>query len=115
MNLLQDSGYQEYSDQSSIILGVMSVLATYGSSLIIDKLGRKTLLLYSIVVMAICTFLIGGFFCAKYYNYDTSFIKFIPLFSLCLFIIMFSIGFGPIPWMMMAEIFPAQIKSKLMY
>jgi len=91
----------------------MAVLSTYVSTLVVDKLGRKILLLYSVTAMGICTFFIGGFFYAKDSNYDVSSIGFIPLVSLCVFIILFSIGFGPIPWMLMGEIFPAQIKGNM--
>lgn len=89
------------------------VLSTYLSTLVIDKLGRKILLLYSVVAMGIATFFIGGFFYAKDTNYDVSSIGYVPLVSLCVFIIMFSVGFGPIPWMMMGEIFPPQIKGMI--
>ncbi|XP_001950031.1 facilitated trehalose transporter Tret1 [Acyrthosiphon pisum] len=99
------------SNTSTIIIGIMAVVSTYVSTLVVDKLGRKILLLYSVVAMGICTFLIGGFFYAKESHYDISSIGFIPLMSLCIFIILFSIGFGPIPWMLMGEIFPAQIKG----
>jgi len=98
---------------STIIVGIMSVVATYISTLIVDKLGRKILLLISIIVMGICTLLIGAFFFLKEHEYDVSSIGFIPLASMCLFIILFSVGFGPIPWMLIGEIFPAQIKGKL--
>ncbi|VVC25779.1 Sugar/inositol transporter,Major facilitator superfamily domain,Major facilitator, sugar transporter- [Cinara cedri] len=99
------------SNTSTIIVGVMAVLSTYFSTLVIDRLGRKILLLYSVVAMGITTFLIGGFFYAKDTFYDVSSIGYVPLVSLCVFIVMFSIGFGPIPWMMMGEIFPTQIKG----
>lgn len=97
---------------STIIVGVMSVIATYVSTLVVDRLGRKILLLSSIIVMGICTLLIGAFFFMKENQYDVSSIGFIPLVSMCLFLILFSIGFGPIPWMLIGEIFPAQIKGK---
>lgn len=90
----------------------MAVVSTYVSTLVVDRLGRKILLLYSVIAMGITTFFIGGFFYAKDFNYDVSSIGFIPLLSLCIFIVLFSIGFGPIPWMLMGEIFPAQIKRK---
>ncbi|CAH1713038.1 unnamed protein product [Aphis gossypii] len=99
------------SNASTVIVGIMAVLSTYVSTLVVDKWGRKILLLYSVVAMGICTFFIGGFFYAKDHNYDVSSIGFIPLLSLCVFIILFSVGFGPIPWMLMGEIFPAQIKG----
>jgi len=100
---------------STIIVGIMSVIATYVSTLIVDRLGRKILLLSSIIVMGICTLLIGAFFYMKAYEYNVSSIGFIPLTSMCVFIILFSLGFGPIPWMLIGEIFPAQIKGKLFF
>jgi len=100
---------------STIIVGIMSVIATYVSTLIVDRLGRKILLLSSIIVMAICTLLIGAFFYMKANEYDVSSIGLIPLTSMCVFIILFSLGFGPIPWMLIGEIFPAQIKGKLFF
>lgn len=38
-------------------------------------------------------------------------IGWLPLLSVTLFIVTFSLGFGPLPWMMMAEIFSSSIKS----
>jgi len=108
---LQATGSEIQPNICTVIIGVVAVVFTYISTLVVDKLGRKILLLYSIVIMGICTFFIGGFFYAKDFNYDVSPFGFIPLISLCIFIIVFSVGFGPIPWMMMGEIFPAQIKG----
>lgn len=100
-------------DRATIIVGLMSVIATYVSTLIVDRLGRKILLLCSIVVMGVCTLLLGAFFYMKDNGFDVSSIGLLPLVSMCMFLILFSIGFGPIPWMLMGEIFPAQIKGKL--
>lgn len=35
----------------------------------------------------------------------------LPVASLCVFIIMFSIGYGPVPWLMMGELFATDIKG----
>jgi len=110
---LQEAGSAMEPNVSTIIVGVMSVIATYISTLVVDRLGRKILLLGSIIVMGICTLLIGAFFFMKENGYDVSAIGFIPLVSMCSFIVLFSVGFGPIPWMLIGEIFPAQIKGKL--
>jgi len=109
---LQKTGSKIEPNTSTIVIGVVAVVFTYVSTLVVDRLGRRILLLYSIVIMGICTFFIGGFFYAKSFKYDVSSIGFVPLMSLCIFIVVFSIGFGPIPWMMMGEIFPIQIKGK---
>ncbi|XP_060879988.1 facilitated trehalose transporter Tret1-like [Metopolophium dirhodum] len=109
--IFKEAGSAMEPNTSTIIVGIMSVIATYVSTLIVDRLGRKILLLSSIIVMAICTLLIGAFFYMKANEYDVSSIGFIPLTSMCVFIILFSLGFGPIPWMLIGEIFPAQIKG----
>jgi len=111
--ILQATGSKIKPNISSVIVGIMAVITTYFSTLLIDRLGRKILLLYSVVATGICSFLIGSYFYAKDLNYDVSYIGYIPLLSLCAFVILFAIGLGPIPWMLMGEIFPAQIKGKI--
>lgn len=114
-NVLQATGSKIQPSTSTIIIGVIAVISTYISTLAIDRLGRKILLLFSVVAMGICTLLIGEFFYLKKAYSDVSFIVgLIPLISLCVFIITFSMGFGPIPWLMMGEIFPSQIKGKIL-
>lgn len=39
-------------------------------------------------------------------------IKFLPLASLCLFILAFSVGFGPVPWLMLGELFGPEVREK---
>ena len=35
----------------------------------------------------------------------------IPLLALVVYVVSFSVGFGPIPWLMMGEVFPAKIRG----
>lgn len=115
LNVLQATGNEIQPNTSTIIIGVIAVIFTYISTLIIDRLGRKILLLCSIVTMGVCTFFIGEFFYLKDTYSDVSFIiGLIPLISLCIFIISFSMGFGPIPWIMIGEIFPSHLKGKIL-
>lgn len=93
----------------SIIVGVMQVVATFLSTLAIDKLGRKILLLFSISIMAICTLLLGIFFSLS--EATQADVGWLPVASLSVFIIVFSLGFGPIPWMITSEVFPREVKS----
>lgn len=97
--------------EASIIVGVMQVVATLTSTLVIDRLGRKILLLLSAGVMAICTMLLGIFFSLKSHHVNVEDIGWLPILSLSVFVIVFSLGFGPIPWMISAEIFPQEVKS----
>ena len=84
---------------ATIIVGVMQVAATFVASLMIDRLGRRILLLVSDAIMALCTLMLGIFFFMKSKDVDSvSSLSWLPVVSLCLFIVSFSIGFGPVPW-----------------
>lgn len=102
--------------EASIIVGAMQVVATLVSSLIIDRLGRRVLLLTSASIMGLCCMLLGVFFNLKdHETLDEEGLKnigWLPITSLSLFIIVFSLGFGPIPWMISSEVLPQEIKTK---
>lgn len=97
---------------ATIIVGVMQVIATFVSTLVVDKLGRRILLLASVIVMSICTILLGVYFVMQT-NDPTSVesLGWLPIVALSVFIIMFSLGFGPIPWMMVGELFAPDVKG----
>ncbi|XP_023310396.1 facilitated trehalose transporter Tret1-like [Anoplophora glabripennis] len=99
-----------------IIIGIVQVIATVFSSWSIELLGRKILLMASCALMALSTALLGLFFSLKNYEaldkYGIQDIGFLPILSLIIFIIAFSIGLGPIPWLASSEIFPPEIKAK---
>lgn len=65
--------------------------------------------------MAISGALLGIFFTLKnreLVDDDTlQTLGFLPVLALCVFMVVFSLGFGPIPWMISAEVFPAEVKS----
>ncbi|CAG7716652.1 unnamed protein product [Allacma fusca] len=96
----------------TIIVGVFQVLATALSSILVDRAGRKFLLIVSGAAMCLFLVLLGVFF---YLKVDDPAMEenigWLPLFSLVFFIIFFSLGFGPIPWVMMGELLPQHVKG----
>lgn len=101
--------------EATLLVGAMQVGATFVASLIIDRFGRKILLIISDFVMALSGIVLGIYFSLKDRDVlsasEVDNISFLPILSLCIFIIVFSLGFGPIPWMISAELLPAEIKS----
>uniref|UniRef100_A0A1B6E0I4 Major facilitator superfamily (MFS) profile domain-containing protein n=1 Tax=Clastoptera arizonana TaxID=38151 RepID=A0A1B6E0I4_9HEMI len=96
---------------SAIIVGVVQVLVTYIASLLADRAGRRVLLLISQSVMAICLGVLGYFFKMKDSGEDVSSLGLVPLASVVVFIVVFSLGAGPIPWLMVGELFTSEIKG----
>lgn len=97
---------------ATILVGVMQVLATFAASMVVDRLGRRVLLLISISVMALCKIMLGVYFLLKDEDEaKVASIGFLPVLALCLYIVVFSLGFGPIPWLMVGELFAPDIKG----
>lgn len=96
----------------TILIGATQVIITVVAALIIDKAGRRILLLISSFFMAITTCLMGVYFYLKENDPATAeSIGWLPITSILVFIVFFSIGFGPVPWLIMAELFTEDVKS----
>lgn len=90
----------------TIILGVVQVFATITAMLFIDKAGRVILLLISSATMCVTCALMAAYF-EFWMNSD---INWLPILSICVFVVGFSLGFGPVPWLIMAELFADDVK-----
>lgn len=83
------------SGLATIIVGIMQVISVFISSIIVDKLGRRLLLIPSGIVMVVCTILLGVYFYMKDQDKESvAALGWLPITSLCVFIILFSLGFG---------------------
>ncbi|XP_057664597.1 facilitated trehalose transporter Tret1-like [Diorhabda carinulata] len=114
-DIFKASGISLDANTASIIVGFFQVMATFVASLVIDKLGRRILLFVSSLFITLSIFFLGVYFSLK----DRSGMDedvlgklgFLPVSALCVFIIAYSVGLGPIPWVISSEIFPTEIKS----
>ena len=121
-----------------MLVGAIQVGGTFLTTLIIEKFGRKVLLVISDFFICVSMVGVAVFFkmyedCAecKFEAIDTSnstattmsasvFVSeatvdnfgWLPLVSLMVFIFSFSIGFGPIPWVMNVELMPPEARVK---
>ncbi|CAH0546451.1 unnamed protein product [Brassicogethes aeneus] len=98
---------------ATIIIGTVQLLATFASSLVVDKFGRKILLLFSDFFMLVSGLVLAIFFTVKKNMTDQEIkdIGWIPITSLIVFFIVFSLGYGPIPWIASSELMPTNIKA----
>ena len=88
------------------------------------RLGRKVLLYISNCGMILSLTVFGAYFYLKEKISDTQTTPmnsveksgallpgWIPLMALMVYVVSFSLGFGPIPWLMMGEVFPSRIRG----
>jgi len=110
--IFQVAGSSVDNNLSTIIVGVVNFAATLVANVFIDKLGRKVLLVISDVAMIVSLTGLGTFFYFKeHYPEMIDGLGWIPLGSFMIFVVGFSLGAGPIPWLMLGEIFPQKIRG----
>lgn len=90
----------------TIIVGLVNFFFTIVSLWLIDKVGRKTLLIIGSAVMTISLAVVGFQFHAAQPNGT------LILFFILLFVAAFAVSFGPIVWLIIAEIFPTTIRGR---
>ncbi|GLG95597.1 Facilitated trehalose transporter Tret1 [Gryllus bimaculatus] len=86
--------------------GINAVLATASGAALSDRAGRRPLLLLSAAVMALC---LGTLGCC--YQWPHALPGWLPLLTVALFLVVFSLGFGPVPWLMMGELLAPEVKA----
>jgi SP family galactose:H+ symporter-like MFS transporter len=90
-------------------LGALNVAVTVLALFLIDKMGRRALLLMGLIGMAISLTVLGTLFKIDAQNVGIGAI-------ICLFayITFFAVSIGPIAWVVISEIFPLEIRGKAM-
>ncbi|HMC01569.1 MAG TPA: sugar porter family MFS transporter, partial [Flavobacteriaceae bacterium] len=89
----------------TVIIGVINFIFTFVAIKYIDKAGRKKLLLWGIAGMIICLFIIGIL-----YQFNATSGPWLLIFILG-FVACFATSLGPIPWVMISEIFPTKTRG----
>lgn len=97
---------------STIIVGIVQLLATILSMFVVDRAGRRILLFISGFGMAVSLAALGAFFyMLEIYGEEVQeTLGWLPLASLLIFIIAFSAGYANVPFLIMGEIFPAKFR-----
>lgn len=92
----------------TVLIGSINTLFTFVALWLIDKAGRKTLLQWGVAGMIVCLLAVGLCFHFKMTN-GPWLILFILAYIAC-----FASSLGPIPWVLIAEIFPTRTRGVAM-
>lgn len=115
--LWQLAGFTEdQSLQINIVSGIVSIAACFGTILLVDRIGRKPLLLIGSAGMAATLFALVYAFANGTLDADgqlqlSSSLGTLALIAANLYVIFFNLSWGPIMWVMLGEMFPNQIRG----
>ncbi len=92
----------------TMIIGFVNMLFTVVAIRFIDYWGRRTLLIWGVSGMIFCLFAMGLFF---YFEISSGLLLLLFILG---FIGSFASSLGPIPWVMISEIFPTKVRGTAM-
>ena len=96
---------------ASVGVGVVNVVLTMAAMQLIDRVGRRPLLLVSLAGMALSLFVLGLAFALPQASGN---LGWIAVGSLMIYVGSFAIGLGPVFWLVLSEIYPLHIRGRAM-
>ena len=107
--LCRHTGISEYV--GTIVIGVVNVLSTFVAMRLIDARGRKWLLLTGAAVMCAC-FVLAGLLITTCSPEDGGWASYAVGICICMFVVGFGATWGPVSWVVGAEIYPERVRGK---
>eukprot|EP00250_Pteridium_aquilinum_P002957 c13226_g1_i1 orf=248-1717(-) len=112
--IFESAGFPS-SDIASLSLAVLQVAMTGISGALVEKAGRRLLLMLSAAGTTVTCFLVGLSYYIKSHSSSVdvqTYMGYMSLSSLLVYVALFSLGLGPLPWVVMSEVFPSNVKGR---
>lgn len=94
-------------------MGVIQVFGSYLSTTLVERVGRRPLLLTSCLGMGTCHFVLGVFCYLQTLGYDVSQFSWISIVALSVYMIAYGLGMGPGPYVISSEILSRDVASSI--
>ncbi|OEL31957.1 D-xylose-proton symporter-like 2 [Dichanthelium oligosanthes] len=106
--IFQSAGFSGASDATrvSILLGLLKLIMTGVAVLVVDRLGRRPLLLGGVSGITVSLFLLSS-----YYTLLKD-VSYVAVIALLLYVGCYQLSFGPIGWLMISEVFPLRLRGR---
>jgi sugar porter (SP) family MFS transporter len=110
--ILESTGFGDVASiLATVGIGVINVVMTVVAILLLDRVGRRPLLIGGLVGMFGMLLVLGGVF---YLPGLGGALGYLATGSLMLYVAFFAIGLGPVFWLLIAEIYPLNVRGTAM-
>ncbi|XP_015588166.1 facilitated trehalose transporter Tret1 [Cephus cinctus] len=110
--IFSHSGSSLAPGQAVVVLGGAQLVAGLVAAGLVDRAGRRPLMLISGLTAALALAVEGLFFFLKYQlKADVSSITWLPIASLIAYEVMVALGIGTLPYVLLGELFPTNVKG----
>ncbi|XP_064630452.1 solute carrier family 2, facilitated glucose transporter member 8-like [Lineus longissimus] len=114
VTILQQAGlFTMFGNTGAVVIGGIQVVATLLSCFMMDRAGRRRLLLFAASGMMMSCIVFGWYYngmATRNVN-TTKMMEILPVICLMVYIISFSFGWGPVPMLLSSEIFPQKARG----
>lgn len=105
------AGYADDPKTPTLVIGAVLVAGTVVSCVLVDRAGRRILLLVSSAAMTISITALGiHYYLTQRHDYSDG-LSWLSLTSVLIYVVFFSLGWGPIPWIIISEIVPTRVRG----
>lgn len=107
--IFKSTGSTVDPQMSSIVMAVVQVIGTYTASQLMDRAGRKVLLLVSLSGGCVMLLITGTYSYLAKHDYDVSSFNWVPIVTISSFLFLSAIGIIPVPFTMLSEVIPPKV------
>ncbi|KAI9807002.1 MAG: Plasma membrane low glucose sensor [Piccolia ochrophora] len=92
----------------SVITNVVNVISTFPGLYLVEKWGRRPLLLFGAIGMCVCQYIIS----IVGVTTDSEVSNKVLIAFVCIYIFFFACSWGPVAWVVTGELFPLKVRAK---
>jgi len=112
--IFEASGSDISPNIATIVVGALQLVGACLGTVLMDRAGRRFLLLLSSIGMGLTLAPIAYFFHLKLTGSDPEFMQsigWLPVTSMSIYIVVYALGFGPVPFVLIGELFTTEARS----
>lgn len=107
--IFAEAGGKLKPEHSALVYIFMQITSSFVTLGVMDRFGRKPLMIFSCIISCVAMTLAGTYFYLKTTTNLASF-TWIPLLTTLMFVYGYRVGLGTVPIVMVGELFPANVK-----
>nr|CAD7424469.1 unnamed protein product [Timema monikensis] len=111
VRIFQESGSELSPDLSAICVAILQCASVFLTSVIIDRAGRKIIMIVSNMALVLCLLVMGAYYYLKDAGFEVSHFGWLPVVCLCSYVVAVNMGVMTVPWIVINEVFEPRVKS----
>ncbi|KAK6623928.1 hypothetical protein RUM44_010784 [Polyplax serrata] len=112
VSIFQSSSSELSPNVGAIMVAVSQLVSSLIGANLIDKIGRKSMLMISTFFMGVNLVVFSTYMFGRSYFQDLTALRFIPNVTLILFICSYALGYGSVPFVILPELFAPEARAK---